>query len=173
MTTMPTTLVLISHPVLENSKIHSALRSLSIEQGFDIRHIDRVIENGVIDAVAEQQLLEHYDTFILQFPLYWYSVPSALKQYLDDVLTSDWAYENRYALEGKTLRVVVTTGGEESDYSHSGEVRFTLDELMAPLKATASFTHMTWGIPLYLYGVSQPSEQTVESALAKTRTHFG
>ena len=167
------TLVVISHPTLEKSKIHTAIISVAQDRGFDIHHIDQHCDpNGGFDVRSEQELLEKYDTIILQFPLYWYTVPAILKQYLDEVLTSDWAYDLRHALQGKTFAIVVTTAGGEVDYSHTGDVKFTLDELMAPLKATASFTRMTWGEPLYLYGVAEPTQETINSALTRVLARF-
>jgi len=49
-------------------------------------------------------LLEH-DRIVLQFPMYWYSMPPLLKKWLDDVLTYNFAYGSKGdKLKGKDLQ---------------------------------------------------------------------
>ncbi|RTL87458.1 flavodoxin family protein [Ancylobacter aquaticus] len=58
-----------------------------------------------IDVEREQQLLLEHDRIVLQFPMYWYSMPPLLKKWLDDVLTYNFAYGSKGdKLKGKDLQ---------------------------------------------------------------------
>lgn len=168
------TLLLISHPKLEKSTIHSALAEAALDAGITVRHIDDVRnDDGSFDIRSEQAVLESFDTIVLQFPMYWYATPAVLKQYLDDVLTNDWAYDGGFALQHKKLSVIITTGSNAESYSPAGEVGFTLDELSAPYKATAKFCGMTWIDPLFIYEASGADEEKVASEIANFLSFIG
>jgi hypothetical protein len=69
----------------------------------------------------EQELLLAHDLIVLQHPLYWYSTPPLVKQWIDLVLEYGWAYgEHGIALRGKRLLSVISAGGSESSYGRSG-----------------------------------------------------
>ena len=81
-----------------------------------------------------------YDTIILQLPLYWYSYPSLLKQYFDEMLTYDWPYGSTGdKLQGKQFVAAVSVGSAEEAYYTDGAVGYTLAQLLAPLDATCRF----------------------------------
>jgi hypothetical protein len=80
------TLVILSHPNISQSRLNKYLsQSLQGVPGVTIRHLDAIYPDGVINPVDEQRALESHDHVILQFPLYWYSAPSLLKKYIDEV----------------------------------------------------------------------------------------
>ncbi len=158
-------LVLLSHPYLESSNVHRNLsQRLSKIENVTVRHIDQLpTKNTHFDAKTEQALWDEADTIILEFPMYWYHSPASLKQYLDDVLTEDWAFQNAYALEGKQLMVLTTTGGVESEYSANGEHGFDLSSVLTPYKSTASFTKMKYIPELVIYAANFLTESELES----------
>ncbi len=45
-----------------------------------------------IDVKNEQSMLKAHHRIVIQFPLYWYSVPPLLKKWQDDVLTPGFSY---------------------------------------------------------------------------------
>lgn len=158
-------LVLLSHPYLESSNVHRNLsQRLAQIENVNVRHIDSLpTKNTHFDAKTEQPLWDEADTIILEFPMYWYHSPASLKQYLDDVLTEDWAYQNAYSLEGKKLTVLTTTGGVESEYAASGEHGFDLSSVLTPYKSTASFTKMKYIPELVIYAANFLTEAELES----------
>ena len=160
-------LVLLSHPYLATSNTHKALSTkLANLSGVTVRHIDELnLTNGHFDPKAEQKLWENADSIILEFPLYWYHSPASLKQYLDDVLTEDWAYQDAYNLAGKNLQVLTTTGGIEELYSSKGEHGFSLSEILAPYKAIASFTKMNYLPELVIYAANFLKAEELESQI--------
>ncbi|MNC26357.1 General stress protein 14 [compost metagenome] len=82
--------------------------------------------------------METYDHVIFQFPLYWYSYPPLLKKWFDDVLAYGWAYgSNGNKLNGKKLGLALSIGDKKENYQPEGSVSFTVDEVIAPFKASA------------------------------------
>jgi len=85
------------------------------------------------DIAAEQDKLRWADALILQFPLWWFSMPAILKGWVDRVYAYGFAYGvgehsdarwgDRYgegSMAGKRAMLIVTTGGWESHYSPRG-----------------------------------------------------
>lgn len=162
-------LVLVSHPNLEDSRINDALAAAAASvPNVKVRHIDSVLESngGHFDAPTEQEIIDAHDVLVFQFPWYWYSAPAAVKQYLDEVLTSGWAYLGRTALEGKPLIFAITTGGAEQAYSADGQNKYTMNELLAPYIATANMTKMIWNEPIVVHGVRTLSEQELHEVVS-------
>ncbi|WP_031465882.1 NAD(P)H-dependent oxidoreductase [Sciscionella sediminilitoris] len=46
------------------------------------------------DVRAEQRFLEGFDLIVLVFPVHWWSLPAALKGWIDRVFTRGWAYDD-------------------------------------------------------------------------------
>ncbi|MEV5978668.1 NAD(P)H-dependent oxidoreductase [Streptomyces sp. NPDC052114] len=107
----------------------------------------RAFQAGTLteDVRAEQEKLLWADTVILQFPLWWYSMPAILKGWVDRVLTyrfgygvgehSDTKYGERYGegtLAGKRAMLSVTVGGPERHYSARG-INGPIEDLLFPI----------------------------------------
>lgn len=97
------------------------------------------------DIAAEQEKLRWADTVILQFPLWWFSMPAILKGWVERVYAYGFAYGvgehsdahwgDRYGegnLAGKRAMLVVTTGGWESHYGPRG-INGPIDDLLFPI----------------------------------------
>jgi len=97
------------------------------------------------DVKAEQEKLLWADTLILQFPLWWFSMPAVLKGWVDRVYACGFAYGtgehsdkrwgDRYGegkLEGKRAMLLVTAGGWEEHYSARG-INGPIDDLLFPI----------------------------------------
>lgn len=54
-----------------------------------------------VDIEREHQLLSEADLIIIQFPLWWFSMPGVLKGYIDRVFSLGWAYGGGQTLSGK------------------------------------------------------------------------
>lgn len=105
-------------------------------------------ENGfqAPDIAAEQARLRWADAVILQFPLWWFSMPAILKGWVERVYAYGFAYGvgehsdthwgDRYGegtLVGKRAMLVVTTGGWESHYS-ARCINGPIDDLLFPIQ---------------------------------------
>ncbi|MHC2333851.1 NAD(P)H-dependent oxidoreductase [Bradyrhizobium sp. USDA 4454] len=97
------------------------------------------------DVKAEIEKLLWADVLILQFPLWWFSMPAILKGWVDRVFAYGFAYGvgehsdkrwgDRYGdgtLKGKRAMLVVTAGGWEEHYSDRG-VNGPIDDLLFPI----------------------------------------
>ena len=97
------------------------------------------------DVRAEQEKLLWADVLILQFPLWWFTMPAILKGWVDRVYAYGFAYGvgehsdtrwgDRYGegtLAGKRAMLLVTTGGWEEHYSARG-INGPIDDLLFPI----------------------------------------
>lgn len=98
------------------------------------------------DVAAEQQKLLWADAVILQFPLWWYSMPAIMKGWFERIFANGFAYGvgqhggerwgDRYGegnLLGRRALVSVTIGGREPHYSPRG-VNGALDDVLFPIQ---------------------------------------
>lgn len=77
------------------------------------------------DIVAEQEKLLWADVIILQFPLWYFSLPAIMKGWVDRVFTTGFSYGggklyDKGGLKGRKAMLALTTGGPVSRYSQSG-----------------------------------------------------
>ncbi|MDX1383156.1 MAG: NAD(P)H-dependent oxidoreductase, partial [Thermoanaerobaculia bacterium] len=86
-------LVLLAHPALERSRINARMAAAAAElEGVLVRDLYEAYPDLDVDVDAEQRLLAAHDVVIFQHPLYWYSTPALLKEWMDLVLQHGWAY---------------------------------------------------------------------------------
>ena len=117
-----------------------------------------------IDVDREQQRLLDHDVILLQFPMFWYSTPSLVKEWQDLVLEHGFAYgTGGDRLTGKRLMLAVTAAGPEEAYTSDGYQRYPLRTFLAPLEQTARLCHMTFAPPYVLYAsLRAPADGLVE-----------
>ena len=135
------TLVILVHPDMENSRINKSWKE-ELEKYPDkitIHELYKEYPDWNIDIKKEQELILKHDNIIFEFPLYWYSSPPILKKWLDDVLSFNWAYGNEYRLKGKNIGFAVSVGGPETEYSKTGYVKFSMNEILIPFEATVEY----------------------------------
>lgn len=164
------TLILVFHPHLnDGSRANARLLAELAAQGEDdviVRDEYATYPNFSIDADKEHELLEAADRVILQFPFYWYSSPALLKEWEDEVITAGWAYAGAHALEGKELKLVVTTGSEAAKYQKNGEYGHTMDELLSPFEVVAYKVGMDYAKPFLVQGIATISDEDLDKAAA-------
>lgn len=117
-----------------------------------------------INVVTEQERLQNHDVILFQFPLFWYSTPSILKEWQDIVLEHGFAYgADGDKLAGKTMMIAITAAGPDDAYSSGGYQHYPLRDFLRPLEQTARLCEMQFATPLALYGaLSAPAEGEVE-----------
>ncbi|MCG7586441.1 NAD(P)H-dependent oxidoreductase [Photobacterium sp. OFAV2-7] len=151
--------VISGHPDLKqsytNTVILEALESAgsrSETSQVEVRRLDSLYPEFIIDAEAEQQALLDADVIIFQFPYYWYSVPALLKKWIDDVFTFNFAYgPEGNKLKGKDFILSFTVGGPEESYSPLGYNHFTIEQMLYPLQQTAYLAGMNYHEPVYTH----------------------
>ncbi|WP_088105795.1 NAD(P)H-dependent oxidoreductase [Halalkalibacter urbisdiaboli] len=133
-------LVILAHPSIEQSKLNAHLKSAILKQpDITINELYKEYPDENIDVKREQRLLEEHERIIFQFPNYWYSYPSLLKKWFDDVLERGWAFKGRHALNGKEFGVAISSAFTPEDYRYDGLNRHTIEQIMAPFYATCNF----------------------------------
>ncbi|MCT8159704.1 NAD(P)H-dependent oxidoreductase [Pseudoruegeria sp. SHC-113] len=106
-----------------------------------------------IDIEAEQARLLAHDVILFQFPLFWYSTPSMVKEWIDLVLEHGFAYgAGGTQLAGKAMMLAVTAAGPESAYRPEGYQHFDMRTFLTPLEQTARLSKMQFLPPYVLYG---------------------
>jgi glutathione-regulated potassium-efflux system ancillary protein KefG len=161
------TLIIIAHPNMEQSRINKTwMETVQNQQNVTVHQLYASYPDKKIDMAKEQALLEANDRIILQFPFYWYSTPSLLKEWFDVVLSYGWAHgEGGDKLHGKELGLAVSTFGPAESYQPTGYNRFTMEELLKPIQATSNLIGTTFMTPFILNGVMYVSdEQLAQSA---------
>ena len=86
-------LVLYAHPSQRRSEVNQPLfKACQAVEG--VTAVDLYYEYPTynINIDREQQRLLDHDVIVFQFPLYWYSTPSILKEWQDLVLEYGFAY---------------------------------------------------------------------------------
>jgi NAD(P)H dehydrogenase (quinone) len=97
------------------------------------------------DIAEEQRKLQWADALILQFPLWWFSMPAIMKGWVERVYAYGLAYgvgehsESRWGdrygegtFKGKRAMLVVTAGGWDSHYAARG-VNGRMEDLLFPI----------------------------------------
>lgn len=108
--------------------------------GVELRDLYEDYPDFNIDVTEEQKRLDAHDIIVFQHPLYWYSCPALLKEWMDLVLEFNYAFgPEGIALHGKKLLTVITTGGSTEAYTRKGVNRSTIQELLVPFAQTAHF----------------------------------
>ncbi len=168
---MMKTLVILAHPDIEASRVNKRWKQelLQHPDEITIHELYKEYPDWSIDVLKEQTRLEAYNHVIFQFPLYWYSYPPLLKKWLDDVFTHGWAYgSNGRKLQGKKLGIAVSIGDKKENYRPAGSVSFTVDEVIAPFKASAIHVGATVLPYFAVFGASfQVSDREIDQSASE------
>ncbi|WP_136443948.1 NAD(P)H-dependent oxidoreductase [Pacificoceanicola onchidii] len=153
-------IVYFAHPGQKFSRANLAMAKAA-QRLADVTFVDLYAEypRHDIDVEKEQARLLAHDIIVFQFPLYWYSTPSLVKEWQDLVLQHGFAYgHGGDRLAGKTLLVATTAGGSEEAYTPEGYQHFPLRRFLTPLEQTARLCKMTFAPPVVLYSALKAHE---------------
>jgi glutathione-regulated potassium-efflux system ancillary protein KefG len=150
-------LILFAHPRPSRSVVQKAmLDAIEGLDGVSFHDLYAAYPDFAIDVPREQELLLAHDLIILQHPLYWYSSPAIIKEWLDLVLEHGWAYgTGGTRLHRKFLMSAISTGGPQDAYRHGGRNRFPVRDLLAPFNQTAYLCGMGWLEPFVIHAGRQ------------------
>jgi glutathione-regulated potassium-efflux system ancillary protein KefG len=164
-------LVLFAHPATHRSRANAAMRrAIQDEKGVFVHDLYEKYPDMVIDVAHEQALLAKADALIFQHPLYWYSSPAIVKEWIDVVLTHGFAYGAAgKAIAGKPWLQAITAGGKEGSYAAQGFNKFTIAELLRPFEATAMLCGADWRTPFVMHASHLIDDSELHSAALKYR----
>lgn len=157
-------LIIYAHPATHKSKINRELiQAVKTLEGVTVSDIYDKYPDFYIQVKQEQQLLAAHDIIIWHHPMYWYSCPALLKEWLDLVLEHDFAYGNSgKALHGKMVFNAVTTGGSADIYSESGRNHYTIPQFLVPFHQTALLCGMRYLPPFVVHGAHLLNDMGIE-----------
>jgi Putative NADPH-quinone reductase (modulator of drug activity B) len=157
-------LILFAHPKFEHSDIHARLlASISGLENILVRDLYELYPDFQIDVQKEQEAIFEADILIWQHPIYWYSCPPLLKQWIDLVLEFGWAYgKSGVYLKDKYIFNAVSSGGSAEVYSHTGRNRYTLEEFLRPFEQTAYLCNMRYLKPFHVAGTHNIPKENLD-----------
>jgi glutathione-regulated potassium-efflux system ancillary protein KefG len=158
--------ILVFHPVLHKSRVNRVLLSaVGRLKGVNIRYMYDLYPDYQIDIKAEQKVLQQHDIIVWQHPLYWYSSPSLLKEWIDLVLEHGFAYgKSGRALEGKTVMSAITSGGRRDVYGSEEGVKYSIRDFLAPFEQTVGLCRMRYLSPFVTHGTHLLKSDQIEKA---------
>ena len=155
--------MLFAHPALQKSRVNRKLIRYVIDiEGVTVHDLYEAYPDFHIDVVHEQALLVKNEIIIFHYPVFWFSTPAILKEWMDLVLQHGWAYGREgTALRGKKMLSVISTGGRESLYRKGGYHRHTIREFLNPIRQTAALCGMEYLPPFVVHGTHTITEQEI------------
>lgn len=166
---MQNILILYAHPNPQDSTLNKALvNAASSLDGLTVHDLYQHYPDFDIDIQVEQDLLEQADIIVFQHPVYWYSCPAIMKEWIDVVLQNGFAYgENGNKLNGKKWLSAITTGGDDQSYGQEGKHYYPIDDFLKPFERTAAFCSMEF-LPAFIsHDAIHLDKQQVESHVKK------
>jgi len=147
-------LILFAHPRLEKSKTNRALLAgIGQMEGVTLNDLYEQYPDFNIDVEREKELLLTHEVVVWHHPLYMYSAPSMIKQWIDAVLEYGWAHGGQgNALKDKIIFNALTAGGARESYAINQHNRFTLREFLVPFEQTAVLCKMVYLPPFVVHG---------------------
>lgn len=130
-------------------------------------YLDRLYPDFKINAQAEQEKLIWADIIILQFPVFWFSMPSLMHRWMEDTFLHGFSHGSTGdKLRGKKLLLSYTTGAplEALDF----------DAFFSGLKAACGFCGMEYAGSISTGAVSYAMRQEpgqMDAILSKAETH--
>lgn len=161
---MAKVIVYYAHPGQRYSHVNKHMFRVAQEvDGITAVELYREYPRFNIDIEKEQQRLLDHDVVVLQYPVFWYSSPALIKEWLDLVLEHGFAYgHGGTQLAGKTLMLAVTAAGPEDAYTAEGYQGHSLRTFLTPMQQTANLCKMRFLPPYVLYGsLKAPKEGKV------------
>lgn len=171
------TLVIYAHPDYKNSFANRIILEEFSKYApeAEIRNIAELYPDGNFDIETEQKKLLDADILIFEFPFWWYSSPSIMHRYLEQVFTHGFAYgEEGVALQGTKFFLSFTTGGNREAYTKEGYQHYTIEDFMPQFIAMANLTGMQLVDTIVSYGmvILDPADTEHNDAVeAEARSH--
>lgn len=167
------TLIVSGHPDLADDSLANKViidELLKLLPGAEADLLDRLYPDYRIDRAAEQEKLLATDVIILQFPLFWYHMPSLLERWMEQSFKHGFSHGSKGdKLKGKKVVVSFTAGAPEEVYT--GETDFS--HLVIPaVKAMCRLTQMEYVGYVFTGGVSYADRATKsEGIVERAREH--
>ena len=157
-------LVNVVHPNIEKSIVNKILlEGIKDLENITINNLYEKYPDFKIDVKEEQKLLLEHDTVLFQFPMYWFSSPSLLKEWFDNILAPGFAHAGASMLKDKSFAVAISCGGAEKAFCATGKDKKRVAEFLYPFEITAEYVKMNYEKPYITYDTETVlSEETLD-----------
>jgi len=147
-------LILFAHPRFEKSRTNRVLlKNIQQINGVTLHDLYEEYPDFNIDIEREKKFLLAHQIIVWHHPLYMYSAPALLKQWMDLVLEHGWAHGSRgNNLKDKIIFNALTIGGTKEAYTRGGHNRYTIREFLRPFEQTALLCKMIYLPPFAVHG---------------------
>lgn len=164
--------VIFAHPYPIKSQVCSAIiKALSELKKTHTRDLYSLYPDFQIDVPAEQSALIDADIITLVHPIYWYSCPALLKEWIDRVLEEGFAFgTSGDKLKNKYWLPIVSAGNQQSSYQNGGSNNFTIEEFFRPFEQTARLCQMRYLSPLVFFQAGSHRESDLQTFIQLVKT---
>ena len=162
-------LVYYAHPAHRTSHVNRPMaEAAEAIEGITFIDLYRHYPRHDIGITTEQKRLLEADVVLFQFPLFWYSTPSLIKEWIDLVLEHGFAYgAGGDRLAGKTMMLALTAAGPTEAYTPDGYQHYPLRTFLTPLEQTARLCQMRFAAPYVLHSsLKAPKDGSVAPHVA-------
>jgi putative NADPH-quinone reductase len=162
-------LFVLAHPDLTSSRANKALAAAGAAvPGVTTLDLYTEYPDLFVDGFVEKRRIAPASAIVIQMPIFWYSGPGLLKEWMDRTFTAGWAYgtDDRQAA-GKSLLLSMTTASDSGAWSPTGIHGAPVMDYMKPFQQFAAFCGMIWLEPLVFYAARTASKAALD-AHAKT-----
>ncbi|NQZ01256.1 MAG: NAD(P)H-dependent oxidoreductase [Bdellovibrionales bacterium] len=155
-------IIYYAHPGEKFSRVNKKLAEIARSRS-DLTFVDLYQEypRYDIDVDREQERLINHDVILFQHPLFWYSTPAIIKEWIDLVLEHGFAFgTGGDNLQGKIMMNATSAAGPVDAYTPKGYQHYPLRTFLTPLEQTARLCHMKYSAPYVLYSALKADEDT-------------
>ena len=147
---MKNILIVSGHTDLNNSVANKKILQELCKKlpNAEIDYLSELYPDYKIDVLKEQNKLLNADIIVLQYPLFWYSMPSLLEKWMEETFKHGFSHGSTGdKLKGKKVIVSITTGAPEHVYN-------SIDDFLNPIKSSCKLCQMEYVGNIVTYGVS-------------------
>lgn len=153
---MKNILIVSGHTDLNNSVVNKTILEILGEEiaHAEINLLESLYPDYKIDVEVEQDKLRKADVIILQYPIFWYSMPSLIEKWMEDTFLYGFSHGiEGNKLKNKKLIASFTTGAPRESYSKENN-GFEIEDLLLSIKATCKLCEIDFAGYIYTCGVS-------------------
>lgn len=147
------TLIINAHPTPEQSHTQSFFKEV-------VTSLENVSYIELTKNLPKLEELLNYQRIIFQFPVYWYSSPAILKQWMDNTFFSG---DSR--LSGVELGIVAIFGVSQSQYQAGGKEKYTPSEMLRPFEMLSNHLNMIYLPPFSVFQFDYQCDNTRKALL--------
>ena len=166
---MSNILIVSGHTDISKSRANKLIIA-NLKKSFPNAEFNSLIElypNYQFNIEVEQEKLKKADLIILQFPLFWFSCPSIMRKWFEDVLLHGFAYGTQgKALENKKVIVSFTTGAPRDAYQYGQYENFYISDFLPQFIQLTNLCNMQWAghVISFGYGYGATDEEAKKIA---------